>query len=478
MTQQGRGMKGASPAATGAVAVAAARAEARSLAAVPAHAAHFQAFEARLDGARQKPVHALRREAIAAFEAAGFPTTKDEEWRHTNVAPLEKVAWRPAAPGAEGCPDCAAEIQGSLAPLYFGDWAKARLVLVNGRVSPGLSNAAAASLPAGVVVTGLAEALDRHRALVEPHLAKHARFAERGFVALNTAFIEDGAFVYVPRGVVVDTPIAIVHATFAPEATVVHPRTLVVVEEQGQATVIEVFVGRENDVYFTNAVAEVVVGAGATAHHAKLELEGPRAFHIATTHSVSGRSSGYTSHSVAEGGLLVRNDLNAVFDGEGCDYTLDGLYILAGKQHVDNHTLVDHAKPHCGGREVYRGILAGQSSGVFNGRIIVRPGAQKTDAKQTNKNLLLSDEAQVETKPQLEIYANDVKCTHGATVGRLDADALFYLRARGIGEAAARSMLTYAFASEVVARLPVEPVRAALEASILARFGSPSASVR
>jgi len=443
--------------------------ETRDLGPVPAFVAHFRRFEEQQGAGCRSSLHDVRTGAIERFQTLGFPTTKHEEWRFTNVAPIAKQAWKPAAPGAEGCEDCARAIRADLAAHFFGDWPGARVTLVNGRVSRALSSAG--GLPAGVFVGGLADALRDRPALVEPHLARHARFDDHGLVALNTAFIEDGAFVHVPRGTVVERPIVIVHATFAPEPTVVQPRTLIVAEERSDVHVVELHCAPAGQVYFANAVTEIVQASDAIVEHVKLEAESVAAYHVASIHARCERASNFANRNVSYGGGLVRNDITAVFAGEGCDYQLDGLYILSDRQHVDNHTVVDHAAPHCGGRETYRGILDGRSVGIFNGRIIVRPGAQKTDAKQTNKNLLLSDEAQVETKPQLEIYANDVKCTHGATVGRLDEESLFYLRSRGLPAGVARGLLTYGFASELVGRVKVEPVRAELERLFFRRFG-------
>jgi len=253
-------------------------------------------------------------------------------------------------------------------------------------------------------------------------------------------------------------------------ATVSHPRNLILAGDDSQTMIVESYIGLNNALYFTNAVTEIVAGENAVVAHYKLQRESEEAFHISTVQASLNHSSNFSSHSIDLGGALVRNDVNAVLDGKGIECTLDGLYMVAGRQHVDNHTRIDHVKPHCSSRELYKGVLGGRSKGVFNGKIYVHKDAQKTDAKQTNKNLLLSEDAVINTKPQLEIYADDVKCTHGTTIGQLDQEAIFYLRSRGIDLEAARGLLTYAFASEMIGRIKVEPVRAQLEHLLLARL--------
>jgi Fe-S cluster assembly protein SufD len=314
----------------------------------------------------------------------------------------------------------------------------------------------------------LAGALRSDAKLVEPHLARYARFEQNAFTALNTAFAEDGAFVYLPDGTSLKGPIHLLLLSTVPgEATVSHPRNLIVVGANSQVSLIESYVGLEGGAYFTNAVTEISAGERSVIEHTKLEREGREGFHIATLDVHQGRGSSFVSSSIATGGALVRNDINVLFNGEGGDCTLNGLYVTGGDQHIDNHTSIDHAKPHCTSRELYKGILDGKSRGVFNGKIIVRKDAQKTNAHQTNKNLLLSQHALVNTKPQLEILADDVKCSHGATIGQLDEEALFYLRTRGIGSEAARNLLTYAFASDIVSRIKIQPIQCQLDLMLL-----------
>jgi Fe-S cluster assembly protein SufD len=306
---------------------------------------------------------------------------------------------------------------------------------------------------------------------LEPYLARYARYQDHSFVALNTAFIEDGAFVSIPSGKIVEEPIHLFFvSTAAGEATVSHPRNLILVGNDSQVTIVESYVGLNHGVTWTNAVTEIVVGESAVVEHYKLQWEREEAFHTATLQVHESRSSNFTSHSVALGGSLVRNEVNVALDGEGGECTLNGLYLATGRQHVDNHTRIDHVKPHCTSRELYKGVLEGKARGVFNGKIYVHKAAQKTDARQTNKNLLLSADASVDTKPQLEIYNNDVKCTHGSTIGQLDEDALFYLRARGIGLETARSLLTYGFISDIVGRIKLASIRDQLESFVTTRL--------
>ena len=300
----------------------------------------------------------------------------------------------------------------------------------------------------------------------EPYLAKQAGFDKNAFVALNTAFLNQGAFVRVARGTVVEQPIHIVYVTLG-QGVQTQPRALIVVGPDAHCTVVETYVGAGS--YFTNAVTEVVASNGAVVDHYKVTVEAASAYHVATLQATLGKSANFSSHSISLGGALIRNDAGATLS-EGTEATLNGLYIVNGTQHVDNHTSIDHAKPHANSHEMYKGILDGKASAVFNGRIIVRKDAQKTDSKQTNKNLVLSDEATIDTKPELQIWADDVKCTHGATIGQLDDEAMFYLRSRGIDKQNARSLLTYAFAQDIVDRVKVQALRDSLERVLFEKF--------
>ena len=349
------------------------------------------------------------------------------------------------------------------------EWPK--LVFVNGRYADALSSADA--LPEGVRVLDLARALEEEGALVERHLTRVADDEARAFNALNTAFLRDGAVVHVAADVVAPLPVHLVFVSDAAAAgTAAHVRNLIVAERHAKVTVIESYVAVGDARYFTNAVTEVSVGDGATVAHYKVQRESERAFHVGTAEVTQGRDSHYVSFSFAVGAALSRTNVYTVLAGEGCGSTLNGLYMVDGEQHVDHQTRIEHAQPNCFSREVYKGILDGASRGVFNGKVYVHPIAQKTDGKQSNNNLLLSERAHVDTKPQLEIFADDVKCTHGATVGRLDETALFYMKSRGVNRELARRLLTYAFAADVLETIELAEVRDELEALTLARFTS------
>jgi Fe-S cluster assembly protein SufD len=322
------------------------------------------------------------------------------------------------------------------------------------------------TLPKGLQAGGFAD----DPAAVAHHLGKYASFADDAFVALNTAMIADGALIQVARGAVIEEPIEIFYLTTGTkQATALHPRTLVVVGADAHCTIVERYQGAGDGVYFNNAVTEIVAGDRAVVDHYKVQQETLSAFHIATLQVSLGRSTNFASHSISLGGALVRNDANATLS-EGSEATLNGLYIVNGTQHIDNHTMIDHAMPHGTSHEMYKGILDGKAHAVFNGKIIVRKDAQKTDSKQTNKNLVLSDDAVVDTKPELQIFADDVRCTHGATIGQLDAESLFYLQSRGIGKSDARSLLTFAFAQDVVDRIKVQSLRDSLEKILFEKF--------
>lgn len=402
----------------------------------------------------------LRRAASVRLSQEGFPTIRDEDWKYTNVAPIARIPFQPAGHQMNGF-----SLE-RLGKLRFCDLGCHRVVFIDGYYSEEFSSVE--RLPRGVKVLSLARLLESSPETVEPYLGRYARLEEHAFNALNAAFMVDGAFVFVPKGSVVDEPIQLLFLSTARHPAVVsHPRNLVVAENNSQVTLIETYVGVGTEVYFTNPVTEVVVGDYAVVDHYKLQCESASAYHVATMQFQQGRSSNLRSFSIALGGGLVRENLNSILGGEGAECLLNGLYLVTGQQHIDNHTRLEHAKPHCSSRELYKGILDGRSRGVFHGRILVHKNAQKTDSKQTNNNLLLSDETLINTKPQLEIYADDVKCTHGATIGQLDKDALFYLRSRGIAEKAARSLLIYAFASDMIERIKVAPLRWQLDLFLL-----------
>ncbi len=423
----------------------------------------FRKFAANGGGEAPEWVRALRSSALERFTQLGFPTTKNEDWHFTSVAPIAERQFVPftAVSGDVRRTD--------IEPYLFAntdDWHLA--VFVNGRFAPELSHLE--KLPAGVRVLPLARAWAEAPELAG-RMGTIARTDSQSFTALNTAFLHDGIVIHVPADQVLEHPIHLVFVTDRHGVNgVSYPRNLIVAGRHSRATVIESYVGLADVPYFTNAVSEVVVEAGATLSHYKLQREGRQAYHVGTAEVTQARDSHYVSFSLAIGGALTRTNISTVLGGEGCGATLNGLYMLDGTQHGDHQTRIEHAQPNCFSRELYKGVLDGESHGVFNGKVYVQPIAQKTDGKQTNNNLLLSERAQIDTKPQLEIFADDVKCTHGATVGRLDDVSLFYMKSRGVGAEEARKLLTYAFAADVLETIENDVVREGLEAMSLARF--------
>lgn len=423
----------------------------------------FAQLEKRLGAEGQPWLRQIRKAALDRFAELGFPTTQQEAWRFTNVTALAKARFETARH------ELTPSIEDAFRRSPLANLECSRLVFVNGRFCQKLSTLEA--LTEGVKATSLAEALARDGGPVDQHLARYANHKDHPFVALNTAFIEDGAFVQVPKGLVLEKPIFLFFLTTpSVRPTVSHPRNLLLIGRESQVTLVEAYLSLQAGVYFTNPVTEIVVGENAIVSYCKVQDESERAFHMATLQLEQARNSNVSTHSISLGGAIVRQEVNSVLNGEGAECYLNGLYAVTRQQHVDNYTTLDHAKPHSNSRELYKGILDGKASGVFHGRIFVRKDAQKTDAKQSNKNLLLSDDATINTKPQLEIYADDVKCTHGATIGQIDQEAIFYLRSRGIGRDEARSMLTVAFANEIINRIQYEPLRARLTEVLDARL--------
>jgi Fe-S cluster assembly protein SufD len=399
----------------------------------------------RIDG---EPEHLrnIREQAADRFNTLGIPTTRLEEWKYTSLQQLARVDWQldsRAPRNAENHTQSSASMHGK---------AIAELVFVNGN----LASSNALSDHPGIRVTPFAQASERE--LFQRHFSRYADYKEHAMTALNTALARGGAVIEIGAGTVVE---GFIHLLFIGDGSggpvMSHPRNLIVVGRGAEVTVVESFVG--HGTYFTNTVTEIVAGDGAVIDHVKLECESLDAFHIGTVQVHQERSSSVTARTMSIGGALARNETNVALAGEGASLTLDGLFVVNGRQHVDNHTVIDHARPHCDSLELYKGILDDSSRGIFDGRIIVRPDAQKTASRQTNHNLLLSETAIVDSKPTLEIHNDDVKCNHGSTIGQLDEQALFYLRARGIGEGDARSLLISAFASELVDRIKSEPVR-------------------
>ncbi|HUA67088.1 MAG TPA: Fe-S cluster assembly protein SufD [Candidatus Saccharimonadales bacterium] len=398
----------------------------------------------------------LRKAGMARFAELGFPTVQDEDWRFTNVAPLAKLPFQPA----KSADDTAA--RAVLEKYVFAHIPGSRLVFVNGHFNTALSSVG--KLPAGVKVASLATALTTDSAFIEQQLGRLARTDDNSFAALNQAFFLDGGFVHIPANQTIEEPIQFIFISAAKHnGDTIQPRNLIIAEAGGKATIIESYLAADDAAYFTNAVTEIVAGDNAALEHVKFQDEAPDAFHLATIAGNLGRTSNVNVHSFALGAKLSRNNIRTKLAGEGLECILNGLYLTRGEQLADHHMIVEHAQPHCASHEYFNGILDDKSKGVFHGRIYVHPVAQKTDAKQTNKNLLLSDDATADTKPQLEIYADDVKCTHGATIGQLNNEAIFYLRSRGLGEETARRMLIHAFAGEIIARVKHDAVREELD---------------
>jgi Fe-S cluster assembly protein SufD len=405
-----------------------------------------------------------RQEAFARFTETGFPTTHDEDWRFTSVAAVANTQFELGT---------SAQIdEKQLEAFGTSDFA-CRLVFVNGHFASELSRVP--DLSKGVWVRNLARDIDSAEGAVEDFLGKDLDYQRDAFAALNTALFEDGISIEIQPGVIAENPIYALFVTLPGSTpTMNHPRNLIVAHENSQVTVVEDYVSLGEGTTFSNAATELVAGDNAKVAHYMIVRESDQAYNFSTLRIQQGRSANVATHSLLLSGALVRNNVHPVLAGEGSECLINGLFMANGRQHMDNYMLVEHASPHCDSRQFYNGILNGQSHGVFHGRIIVHKDAQKTDAKQTNRNLLLSDDAQIDTKPQLEIYADDVKCTHGATIGRFDDNALFYLRSRGLAEAAARHVLLLAFANECLDRMNSPQVRDHLEKLVVA--GLPEAA--
>ena len=412
-------------------------------------------------------LNALRREALEHVGVLTLPTTRDEEWRFTDISHFTKMSFAPA--------QSATHLEAADVAHFFIEEATSRLVFVDGIYAPQLSTARIGiGADSGVVVSNLSAAIAAQASGIEPHLGRHAAFDNDAFAAQNTAFLHDAAVVFVPRDVAVAAP---VHLLFiATQKDVVSmPRCLVVAEAGSAVTVIEDYVVLyqprwQEEPHFTNAVTEIALADNARVDHVRVQREGSQAFHIANCAVSLGRASNYQSVSVALGARISRYNLKVVQEAEGATCALDGLALIAGRQLADTHTLIDHAQPHGSSHQLHKCIVGGSAHAVFNGKVIVREGAQRTDAQQSNRNLLLTDKAHIDTKPQLEIFASDVKCTHGATVGQLDSEEVFYLQSRGLNEAAARNLLTYAFGAEVIDRIPVASLKRQLEQTVLAQI--------
>ena len=410
----------------------------------------FSAFE-KAAGSTQPPwLRELRANAFARFCEVGFPTLRTEDWRFTNISAISRAKFSLAA-------DRSSQLTADQLQTFQMPEAVCRLVFVNGHFAPKLSSVA--SIP-GLEVSSLAAQLKTNPAALEPHLGRYLNTERDAFAALNTAFLADGAFIHVRKGVAIEQPIYLLFVSAGNQAEEMnHPRNLIVAEPGSQVAVIEDYVSLDSARGLCNSATELFAGENSNVSHYYIEREHAHAFNISTLRTQQARHANVASHSVLIGGALVRNNVHPVMAGEGADCLINGLFIGRGHQHLDNYMLVEHASAHCSSRQFYNGILDDHAHGVFHGRIIVHKDAQKTDAKQTNRNLLLSDNAQIDTKPQLEIFADDVKCTHGATIGQIEENALFYLRSRGIDESSARQMLLLAFASECLDRMKEDAAR-------------------
>lgn len=422
----------------------------------------FEAFRKKEFTKEPAWLSSVRDGAIRYFSEHGFPTPHEEQWRYTNLGVLRDTHFDFSL---KSDARISPETINRLRPFQIDSY---RLVFIDGFFSESLSSVK--SLPAGVTATGLRSALNTHVPKIEPHLTRWAGFEHNPFAALNTALFRDGAFVYFEEGAVLEKPLELVFISASSGKIISHPRNLIISGRKSRASVIESYISLSKDAYFTNAVTEIILEEGASLNHLKFQREGASAFHIGTTRTHQEKNSVFSSASVDFGGKLVRHNLSVSLDGEGAETRLFGLYLTEGEQHVDHNTFISHPSPHGQSRQVYKGILDGKSTAIFSGKIFVHKDAQKTDAAQTNKNLLLSDEATVDTKPHLEIFADDVKCTHGAAVGQLDEAAVFYFKSRGLDEQTARSVLCFGFANEVIENVPIESVRAPLAALVLERL--------
>jgi Fe-S cluster assembly protein SufD len=423
---------------------------------------NFKTFEDNLNGEKTPVLHRIRKEALQNFSDLSLPTLKDEEWRYTNISPLLKYNFN-LPPEDLKIPDDLVN------KFLFTEVDSNLLIFINGKFSE--ENSKLLNLPAGTIAGSISDGIKNNPEIIEKHFGKYASYNNQIFTALSTAYTKDGAFIYVPEGKIVEDPINIIFITTkSEEELITQPRNLFIASENSQATIIEHYASENDSIYFTNVVTEIVVGENAAVDHYKIQEESVNAFHLARVEIDQERSSNFISHSISTGGVITRNDINARFNDEGGECTLNGLFLLEDNQLFDAHTLIDHANPHCNSHEHYKGILDNSSRGVFNGKVLVRKDAQKTNAFQQNNNILLSNNALVNTKPQLEIFADDVKCSHGATIGQIDEEARFYLKSRGIGEEAANAILIHAFASDVIKSMKMESVRNYLEEILTKRF--------
>lgn len=421
-------------------------------------------LESLLQGQPQLPpsplawLNQLRANAVDRVGTLKVPTTRDEEWRFTDISPLAKLSFQPV--------HAVSSLQISDVEHFYIEEAATRLVFVDGAYAPELSKQSNGVEDTGLIVMNLPTAVSAHATAIEPHLGRHVGFENNVFAALNTAFLHDGALIIAPRNAAVDKPVHLLFIATQKEVAS-HPRCLLIAESGSAVTVVEDYVSLQEEAYVTNAVTEIALADNAQVNHIRVQRDSTEAFHIASCAVSLARASRYRSVSVALGARISRYNLNALLAAEGVECTVDGLALITGRQLADTHTCIDHAKPHGTSWQSHKCIVDGAAHAVFNGKIMVRPGAQRTDSSQSSRNLLLNARARVDTKPQLEIFADDVKCAHGATVGQLDSEEVFYLKSRGLSEITARNLLTYAFGAEIIDRISVASLKHRLEQTVL-----------
>jgi Fe-S cluster assembly protein SufD len=414
--------------------------------------------QSQLSASPLERLNQLRSNAVNRVNALSLPTKNDEEWRFTDISPLTKVSFQPVR--------VASPLQSSDVEHFYLTETVTRLVFIDGIYAPHLSTQIAeTSKNSGVVVSSLAAASSEDLAAIESHLGYHTELQDNIFAALNTAFLHEGALIIVPRNISVETPVHLLFIATQKEVSS-HPRCLLIAEPGSTVTVIEDYVTLQEETYVTNTVAEFVLADSAHVNHVRIQRDSKEAFHMANCSVSLARGSRYQSVSVALGARISRYNLNVLLQGEGAECTADGLALISNRQLADTHACIDHIKPHCTSHQLHKCIIDDAAHAVFNGKIIVRPGAQLTNSTQSNRNLLLTSKARIDTKPQLEIFADDVKCAHGATVGQLDNEEIFYLKSRGLSEVTARNLLTYAFGAEVIERIPIASLKFRLEQAV------------
>ncbi|HEY9165114.1 MAG TPA: Fe-S cluster assembly protein SufD [Candidatus Kryptonia bacterium] len=421
----------------------------------------FKDFENQLNGEKSGAFHRFRKEAIDRFAHLDFPDTHQEDWRFTDIGPILEHSFA-FAPGTNpSAPDKNVLERNRLSSGHT-------LVFVNGFINENASDIS--SLPDGVTAGSLARLLKSGDSSAVENVRRYAPAVEDAFTALNSAFAVDGAYIAVPDNTTVEDPINVIFISQPTDKIIIQPRNLVIAGRNSRVKVIEQYVGANDGVYFTNAVTAIHGSEGSTIDSTIVQSESRNSYHVATTAASLESGAGYTSHAISLGAKIYRHNLNVALTGEGSSTNLEGLYLLSGDQLSDTHSFIDHIAPHCTSGEHYKGILDGRSRGVFNGKIMVRKGAQQTNSYQENRNIILSNDAKVDTKPQLEIFADDVKCSHGATVGQLSKESMFYLRSRGISEEEARLILIYAFASDVLKDMTTDELKTRLENLLSQRF--------